>query len=109
MAEFQFDGTRFDAEKGQLTREGQSLDLRPKTADLLRLLIERGDQVVSKEDLFAAIWPDTAVSDATLVQSIQELRKEMKRHAAKLEFERAAELRDRIKDLEAMQLEIAGT
>lgn len=75
MPGFQFRGIQFDVEKGQLTQDGRTQDLRPKTADLMRLLIERREQVVSKEDLFAAIWPDTVVSDATLVQSIQELRK----------------------------------
>lgn len=49
------------------------------------------------------------INPAKIPKLIVELRKEMKRHAAKLEFERAAELRDRIKSLEAMQLEIAGT
>jgi len=49
------------------------------------------------------------INPARIPKLIVELRKEMKRHAAKLEFERAAELRDRIKELEAMQLEIAGT
>ena len=49
------------------------------------------------------------INPARIPKLVVELRKEMKRHAAKLEFERAAELRDRIKELEAMQLEIAGT
>jgi excinuclease UvrABC nuclease subunit len=35
---------------------------------------------------------------------IDELRKEMKKAAAALEFERAAELRDRIKQLEVVAL-----
>ena len=41
---------------------------------------------------------------------VVQLRKEMKQAAAKLEFERAAELRDRIRDLEQVMLDhgIAG-
>jgi excinuclease ABC subunit B len=40
-------------------------------------------------------------------QILDRLRKEMRGAAAKLEFERAAELRDRIRDLERWQLEMA--
>ena len=36
---------------------------------------------------------------------VKRLRKEMREAAGKLEFERAAELRDRIRDLEAYMLE----
>ncbi len=49
------------------------------------------------------------INPAKIPKLVVELRREMKRHAAKLEFERAAELRDRIKELEQMQLELAGT
>jgi excinuclease ABC subunit B len=41
-----------------------------------------------------------------LPNQLKRLRAEMKQAAAKLEFERAAELRDRIKSLEAMALEL---
>jgi excinuclease ABC subunit B len=50
-----------------------------------------------------------AISPEKLPKLILELRKDMKRAASKLEFERAAELRDRMRELEQMQLELAGT
>jgi excinuclease ABC subunit B len=49
------------------------------------------------------------ISPAKIPKLIVEVRKEMKRAASKLEFERAAELRDRLKELESMQLELVGT
>src|SRR5262249_22829908 len=45
-----------------------------KAAAVLRCLTERAGQVVSKEELFAAVWPDTVVSDAALTTCIQEVR-----------------------------------
>jgi DNA-binding winged helix-turn-helix (wHTH) protein len=37
-----------------------------KSAEVLRLLVERAGQPVSKDDLFAAVWSGTVVSDDAL-------------------------------------------
>ena len=42
---------------------------------MLRLLVERAGQPVSKQDLFASVWSSTVVSDDALTTCIQELRK----------------------------------
>jgi excinuclease ABC subunit B len=52
----------------------------------------------------AARASDAATSAAQLPALIDELRREMKKAAAALEFERAAELRDRVRALEAAAL-----
>src|SRR4029450_9825520 len=44
-------------------------------AEVLRLLVERAGQPVRKEDLFAAVWSGTVVSDDALTSCIQELRR----------------------------------
>ena len=49
--------------------------LRPKTLAVLRFLVENPGRLVSKEDLFAAVWPNIAVTDDVLVQSVGELRR----------------------------------
>jgi DNA-binding winged helix-turn-helix (wHTH) protein/tetratricopeptide (TPR) repeat protein len=49
--------------------------LTPKSLALLAFLAERPGQLVTKEELFRAVWPDTAVSDAALVTCIQEIRR----------------------------------
>ena len=46
-----------------------------KSAEVLRLLVERAGQPVSKQDLFASVWRNTVVSDDALTTCIQELRK----------------------------------
>ena len=71
----------FDSQTGQLWRGKQEVKLAPKAAAVLRYLIERPGQVVTKEELFAAAWSDTIVSDAALTTCIQELRQALHDHA----------------------------
>jgi adenylate cyclase len=50
------------------------VQLSPKIIDLLLLLVARQPALVSKEDLFKALWPDVAVTDNALTQAVSELR-----------------------------------
>ncbi|MEJ0077780.1 MAG: winged helix-turn-helix domain-containing protein [Alphaproteobacteria bacterium] len=49
--------------------------LTPKALALLTFLAERPGEVITKAELFGAVWPETTVGDAALVTCIQELRK----------------------------------
>ena len=55
--------------------------LTPKALALLSFLAERPGEVVTKEELFGAVWPNTTVGDAALVTCIQELRKALRDNA----------------------------
>lgn len=66
---------RFEASSGRLWRGGQELLLTPKAAAVLAVLIARAGQLVSKQDLFATAWADTAVGDDALTSCIRELRR----------------------------------
>jgi DNA-binding winged helix-turn-helix (wHTH) protein len=57
-----------------LTRGTAEVRVTPKSLAVLRMLAECPGQVVTKEDLFRIVWPDTAVSDAALSSCIMELR-----------------------------------
>ena len=46
----------------------------PKIVDLLLYLIARPSALVSKDELFRALWPDVAVTDNALTQAVSELR-----------------------------------
>lgn len=70
-----FEGYVLDIDGGCLRRADTELPLRPKTFDVLVHLAENSQRLVSKEELFAAVWPDLAITDDVLVQSISELRK----------------------------------
>jgi len=70
-----FDGFVLDLTRGSLMRDGREIALRPKTIALLQYLVERPGQLISKDDLLDAIWPNLVVTEGNLVQGIAELRK----------------------------------
>lgn len=59
----------------RLQRDGVDIELRPKSFDVLRILIERAGQVVSKDELVAAVWPGVTVNDDALAQCVRDVRK----------------------------------
>jgi len=63
-----------DLGSGKLLSGHRDIVVRAKThAVLLHLLVNAG-RLVTKDELFAAVWPKLAVTDDVLVQSISELR-----------------------------------
>ena len=66
---------RFNPSTGQLWSGDQEVRLTPKAAAVLGALVTRAGQPMTKEELFATVWRDTAVSDDALTSCIQELRK----------------------------------
>ena len=57
-----------------LRRGDKEVRVTPKSLSVLLLLVERAGQIVTKEEIFRAVWRDTAVSDSALTSCIQELR-----------------------------------
>lgn len=72
---FEFGPFRVDARKRLLWRTGELLNVPPKAVDLLSVLVEAADQVVSKDDLLSRVWPDTFVEEANLSVNVSILRK----------------------------------
>ncbi|MEX0590806.1 MAG: winged helix-turn-helix domain-containing protein [Xanthobacteraceae bacterium] len=70
-----FDRYVLDFDRGCLVLDGSDIALRPKTFAVLQYLSENSGRLVSKDELFAAVWPNLAVTDDALVQSIGELRR----------------------------------
>jgi class 3 adenylate cyclase/DNA-binding winged helix-turn-helix (wHTH) protein len=66
---------RLDLTQAGLWRAEQPVPLRPKTLALLAYLVAHAGQLVTKEALLGAVWPETAVGDGVLKTSIGELRK----------------------------------
>ena len=58
-----------------LWRDQQVISLRPKAYAVLHYLVERPGQLVTKEELLGAVWPESFVGDAVLKVSIGEVRK----------------------------------
>jgi DNA-binding winged helix-turn-helix (wHTH) protein len=51
------------------------IHLNPKAFAVLRCLLTQAGQLVTKDELFATVWPDTVVSEAVLATAIRELRR----------------------------------
>lgn len=68
-----FDQYRLDRVQG-LWRGSIDVRITPKSLALLCVLAERTGEVVTKEELFRAVWPGTAVTDSALTSCIRELR-----------------------------------
>ena len=64
-----------------LWRAEQPVTLRPKTFEVLVYLVTRTSQLVTKEALLDAIWPETAVGEGVLKTSMNELRKALRETA----------------------------
>jgi DNA-binding winged helix-turn-helix (wHTH) protein len=73
--QWHFGPFRLDLTNAGLWRAEQPVPLRPKTFALLAYLVTHAGELVTKETLFATIWPETAVSDGVLKTSMSELRK----------------------------------
>jgi DNA-binding winged helix-turn-helix (wHTH) protein/Flp pilus assembly protein TadD len=58
----------------RVLEDGRPLDLTPKLLDLLLHLIENAGNLVTKEALLEALWPDANVTDNALAQAVSELR-----------------------------------
>ena len=61
-----FGGFRLDARARLLLRDGLPVPLTPKAFDVLVHLARNESRAVPREELLAAVWPDTVVTDASL-------------------------------------------
>ena len=65
----------FDPQNGALTRDGAPLALGHRGGELLRLLLAKRGEIVGKEALLDAAWPNQAVEESNLTVQIATLRK----------------------------------
>jgi DNA-binding winged helix-turn-helix (wHTH) protein len=66
---------RLDADNACLWRGAKAVRLAPKAFAVLRCLLERHGQLVTKDALLQSVWPETAVGDAVLKVCVREIRK----------------------------------
>ena len=71
---YDFGDFRIDTGKRLLLRSGDHVPLTPKVFDTLLLLVAHQGQVLDKQELMSAIWPNTAVEENNLNQNISTLR-----------------------------------
>jgi TolB-like protein/Flp pilus assembly protein TadD len=81
-----FDRFQFDTATGRLWAGEREVHLTPKAAAVMTVLVSRAGEPVTKEELFAAVWPATAVSDDALTTCIAELRRALEDDARQPRF-----------------------
>ncbi len=72
---FVFGNCTLDPGKRELRRDGEAVHVEPQVFDLLLHLVRNRDQVISKEDMLAAVWAGRIVSESTLSNRINAARR----------------------------------
>lgn len=62
-------------------RDGKEVKLRPKSFEVLRHLVENSGRLVKKDDVMKTVWPDSFVTDDSLVQCLIEIRRALGDHS----------------------------
>jgi adenylate cyclase len=70
----QFEGYTLDVARNSLRTADREIALRRKSFELLRYLVENPDRLVTKDELFKAIWPNVVVTDESLAHCVSEVR-----------------------------------
>jgi DNA-binding winged helix-turn-helix (wHTH) protein/tetratricopeptide (TPR) repeat protein len=66
---------RIDIRKRRLVRQNEVVTLPPKVFDLLAILVQNSERLVSKDELMDLLWPGSAVEESNLTQNIFLLRR----------------------------------
>ena len=77
---FLFDGFRLDRRGGGLFRGDERgvfapLAIGSRALDVLGVLVERPGDLVSRDEIMSAVWPETVVEDSNLAVQIRALRR----------------------------------
>jgi DNA-binding winged helix-turn-helix (wHTH) protein len=72
---YHFGEFTLDVARGCVFKSGEVIKLRPKVYEAIKYLVEHPGRLIAKQELIQALWPDTFVSDDSLVQCTVELRR----------------------------------
>jgi TolB-like protein len=72
---FRFAGFVLDADRLELRKGAERIDVQPKVLHLLRYLLENAGRTVTKEELLDALWPDTTVGEGSLTSVVGRTRR----------------------------------
>ena len=83
---FSFPPFRLDLAIGSLWRDEQLVPLPPKPFAVLAALVAQAGQVITKEALFEAVWPETAVTEGVLKGCIRQIRRALEEREATAQY-----------------------
>ena len=71
---FQCSGVELDTTRYTVTSAGEPVSVTPKVFDLLVFLMQNRNRLITREELFEALWPDRVVLDNVLSNDIKQAR-----------------------------------
>src|ERR1700754_2358119 len=74
---YRFGEYRINAAQRELWRGDQRIALPPQVFDFLAYLVQHHDRAVGREEIVAAVWGKTEVSDTLLGQTVLRIRREL--------------------------------
>src|ERR1700704_5024377 len=74
---WRFADYEFDELSRELRVKGKAVELEAKPLEILLQLLLHAGEVVTKQELLEAVWPDVMVVDGSLATAISKLRKAM--------------------------------
>jgi predicted ATPase/DNA-binding winged helix-turn-helix (wHTH) protein len=80
LPSYRFGEFTLDTQKGCLFRGAQEVKLRPKVYETLKYMVQNPGRLIAKPELMQAVWPDSFVTDDSLVQCTLELRRALEDH-----------------------------
>jgi DNA-binding winged helix-turn-helix (wHTH) protein len=101
---FTVDRTRYCVLRGD-----ETVDLTPKLIDLLLHLLDHAGELVTKEQLLDALWPDANVTDNALAQAVSELREALDDEPSSPQFIKTVARRGYRFIAPVERIEVAGT
>ena len=72
---YRFGEFTLDPLRGSVHKAGEEIKLRPKVYETLLYLVKHAGQLIGKQELMQAVWPDAFVTEDSLVQCTLELRR----------------------------------
>src|SRR5512134_513121 len=72
---YSFRDYSLDLKRGALLKAGVDVRLRPKSFGVLRVLIERRGELLTKDELLNVVWGHVVVTDGALTQCLIDVRR----------------------------------
>jgi DNA-binding winged helix-turn-helix (wHTH) protein len=79
-AVYRFGPFRLDQAACRLVRDEVPVEVSPRLVDLLRLLVSRPGDLLTKEELMEALWPGVFVTENALTHAVSDLRQALGDH-----------------------------
>src|SRR5262245_60485211 len=71
---FRFEGFTLDLTRRSLRAGDRSIELRPKSFDVLAYLVERAGTPAGKDEIIQAVWRDVTVTEESLTRCVSDIR-----------------------------------